>query len=497
MSVISKTKGKQIVKKIKDPIHFINHALGKKVWSKQKEICLSIKNHKKTTVKACHGVGKSFIAGNIILWFLFSHKNAIVLSTAPTWRQVEKLVWKEIRNSYTNALIPLGGELAPKSPELQIVQDQWYAAGISTNDPDKFQGFHEENVLVVVDEAAGVDRKIFEGIEGIISTMGAKLLLIGNPTNVDGEFYESFKDESYNKITISAFDSPNFKQCKITLDDIKNGEWEDKFNNTIEEKGNLIAPKMISPDWVYDKYCKWGESSPLFQSKVLGIFPEQATDSLIPIHWIDLAVERWYEHNKNFKLSKYKSMGVDVAEFGTDEAVVALQNSYYVFELKTYQNIGVMEYAKMIMMEAEIFKPNAINIDTIGIGTGVEGRIREDGKWKTNRVNVAESPGGNDAEERDVFLNKRSQLFWYLRELFNPNLSENPYPICIPPDDLLISDLSNIKYKINSKAKIQIEAKADFKKRMGRSPDRGDALMLAFAPQAFLDDINEMIANIR
>ncbi|HHW15378.1 MAG TPA: hypothetical protein GXX28_10680, partial [Firmicutes bacterium] len=155
--MIDRERAREAVRRFRrDPVWFVRSVLGAEPWAKQAEILEAVRDHPRVAVRSCHGVGKSFTAGQVILWFLYSFMPSIVLSTAPTWRQVEKLVWKEVRASYRRARVPLGGNLLPKRPEIQIVQDQWYAVGLSTNYPDRFQGFHEENILVVVDEAAGV-----------------------------------------------------------------------------------------------------------------------------------------------------------------------------------------------------------------------------------------------------------------------------------------------------------------------------------------------------
>jgi phage terminase large subunit len=153
-----------------EPVWWVNKALGARLWLSQAEILESIKENERTSARSCHGIGKSYLAGNATLWFLYTFPYSIVLTTAPTFRQVEKLIWKEIRSSIRRSKIYLGGDLAKKSPELQIVQDEWVALGLSTNQPERFQGFHARHILVIVDEAAGVKEDIFEAIEGVLTS---------------------------------------------------------------------------------------------------------------------------------------------------------------------------------------------------------------------------------------------------------------------------------------------------------------------------------------
>ena len=179
---LSKEQRKQIRERApQDPVWWISRILGAILWPVQQTIINSVRDNPRTSARSCHGIGKSFLAGNTALWFLYTFPYSIILTTAPTWRQVEKLVWKEIRSSIRKSKIDLGGELAKKSPELQIVQDEWVALGISTNQPDRFQGFHAKHVLVIVDEAAGVKEDIFEAIEGVLTSGHWQAPAIGQP----------------------------------------------------------------------------------------------------------------------------------------------------------------------------------------------------------------------------------------------------------------------------------------------------------------------------
>jgi len=465
--MINKAQAKLIAKRLQsDPVWFVSKVLGVELWGKQIEILEAVRDYPRTAVRSCHGAGKSFIAGQVILWFLYSFCPSIVLSTAPTWRQVEKLIWKEVRSSYRRSKVPLGGNLLPKSPELQIVQDEWYAAGLSTKDPDKFQGYHEKNILLVVDEAAGVPENIFEAAEGILTSSNARLLLLGNPTQVSGTFYSAFKGQGYNTIAISAFDTPNFTAFGITEEDITNGTWPEKIT------GPLLNPKLITPEWVADKYKRWGPNSPAYQARVRGQFPEEGEDTLIPLAWVEASMERWEEASEG----KPVEIGVDVARFGGDKSVIAVRRGSKVLPLEVYAKQDTMETAGHVIRARNQYGAEKLKIDVIGVGAGVVDRLKEQG-YPVVGINVADK-----ATDPEQFVNLRSELWWNLRERLDPNLATNPDPVALPPDDELLADLSGAKYKIDSRGRIKLESKDDMKKRLGRSPDRGDAVVLAFAP---------------
>lgn len=452
-----------------DPAWWCEHVLRVKPWSKQVEILEAVRDNPRTAVRSCHGVGKSFTAGQVVLWFLNAFAPSIVLSTAPTWRQVEKLIWKEIRASHARARSagrPLGGNLLPASPELQIVRDQWYAAGLSTNDPDRFQGYHEEHILVVVDEAAGVPEDIFEAIEGVLTSEHSRLLLLGNPTAIGGTFHRAFRGAGYRTIHIGAFDTPNFTAFGITEQDFRDNAWEARIT------GSLPNPKLITPSWAYDKFMTWGPESPAYQARVLGNFPAAGDDTLIPIAWVEAAMERWADAAPGEPVE----IGCDVARYGSDDTVIAIRRGRRVEPLLAYSQKDTMETAGLVRAAHREARAAEVKVDVIGIGAGVVDRLKEQ-QCPVTGINVAEA-----AREPERFRNLRSELWWSLREMLDPNPRMNPGPIALPPDDALLADLTNIKYRINSRGQVEAESKDEIKKRLGRSPDRGDAVVLAFAP---------------
>lgn len=449
------------ITQVQDPSYFTEKILNKQLWPIQAEILHSVQSNMRTAVRSCHGIGKTFTAAVCILWFLYTHPKAIVLSTAPTWRQVEKLIWKEIRSAYREAVIPLGGNLMPKTPELHLIHDEWYAAGLSTNEPDRFQGFHEEHILVIVDEAAGVNLEIYEAIEGILTSSGARLLLIGNPTAIGTPFYDAFtKEIGYKTFHISAFDTPNFTAYGISPEDIANDTWQYKVKE-------IPYPRLITPQWVADRYKAWGEQSAPYQVRVMGNFPQQGEDTLIPLLWIELAMERWEETAGGESVQ----LGVDVAAYGSDKTVIAVRKGSKITELHVYSQKNTRETAGLVIQHAKDNSTKRITVDEIGIGRGVVDSLEEEG-YSDVGVNVAEK--STDAER---YHNLRAELWWNLRELLNPEKE----PIALPPDDELLSELASVKYKVDARGAIQIESKEDMKKRLGHSPDRADAVVLAFS----------------
>lgn len=442
-----------------DPAWWVRTVLGDRPWARQVEILEALKTDQEVAVASCHGAGKSFIAARAVLWFLCAYQPAIVLSTAPSMRQVRGILWKEIRLAHQRAKVPLGGTMLTQ--ELRF-NDDWWALGFTAPeyDPDKFQGFHEQHVLVVADEACGISNPIFEGIDAVLSNEHARLLMIGNPTEPSGRFGQSFKTADVRKIRISAFDTPNFTSFGITREDIASRAWEAKIGGR-----PLPYPKLVTPAWVAKRYQRWGPTSSLYLSRVEAQFPEAGTDTLIPLAWVEAAQQR------NLQPGKPVELGVDVARFGDDETVIALRRGSVVRVYETASKQDTMQTAGRAKRARVDTLATAVKVDVVGVGGGVVDRLKEQGE-PVSGVNVGE--GARDSER---FVNRRAELYWGLRERFETGDIDLD-----PTDDELAAQLCSIRFRVNSRGQIVIESKEDAKKRGISSPDRADAVMLAFAP---------------
>ena len=161
------------------PVLFAREVLGVDLWSKQEEVLEAVRDHRRVAVKSGNGLGKGFSASVAILWYLVCNDPAVVLSTAPTFRQIRHVLWREVHRQYHRSRYSLGGKLLDTRLEMSEGQ---FALGLSADSYEEFQGFHSPNMLIVVDEAEGVEETIYEAIEAVMTSENCKLLLIGNPT---------------------------------------------------------------------------------------------------------------------------------------------------------------------------------------------------------------------------------------------------------------------------------------------------------------------------
>jgi phage terminase large subunit len=128
---------------VRDPVLFANQFLGVSLWDREAEILQSIKDHRRTAVKACHGVGKTFTLAIAALWWLARYREGIVLTTSPTQRQVRTQLWSEIHRAVERARVPYP---KLKTTELKFRDDNNFAIGFSTNQGENFQGYHGKRV---------------------------------------------------------------------------------------------------------------------------------------------------------------------------------------------------------------------------------------------------------------------------------------------------------------------------------------------------------------
>ena len=429
-----------------DPLFFSEHVIGgEQPWEKQIEIMLSVRDNPRTAVPSGFSVGKTWIAGRTALWFLYSFPNSLVVTTAPTARQVEHILWAEIRRQHHQSVTPLGGEILKAMIK---ISDDWFAIGLSTDEPDRFQGFHSAHLLLIFDEAAGVDKAIWDIAQGQLAGSHARWLAIGNPVAPSGPFYDACKNSSWNTIPISCTDSPNAKEDKI------------------------IFPKLVTPQWIQDREAEWGKESPLYQTKVLGQFPTASEYGLIPLDWI-------FKANQRAKTmaainSEDIKIGIDVARSGADSTVFIFRKGSFLKDIEAYRNLNVMEVVGRLIQFVEKYNVpyEDVFVDEIGIGAGVVDRLHEQRRY-VQGVNF-----GRAARDPDDFRNIRAECYWRVREALNP---ESQNPLAIPKRfGRLASELAAIEWTTTSTGKTQIESKEEIKKRLGYSPDYADALALSF-----------------
>ena len=464
-----------------DPVFYIEHVLGEKPWSIQCEIAESVRLNKRTAVKSSHGIGKSFIAGRLTVWFLQNFANSVVLTTAPSFIQVQDILWKEVRLAWGKANKGIvNGRLLDGQPRLEV-DKTWFAHGFATDDPDNFQGTHGPHVLIIFDESCGISPKIWESLDGNMSSEHVRFLAIGNPIDPSNPFFDECSSPNTKVITVSAFDTPNFTTYGITDGDILAGTWREKLT------GPLPYPELVTPEWAAQALEKHGHESAYYQSRVLGEFPQQSTDSLIWMSWITKA--KHLNAQKAPGAVTQVNVGVDVARTGEDETVISAfawhGDTPRQVLLRTATQQDTEATADQCLQAAHDLHeqyPKAtvsVRVDADGLGAGVYDklkRVRREQPAKHQWLKVREIRNGAKARNTEAFLNARAEMWWATRTLFEEGR------LGIMDDAVQESQLVGIKFRHTpGRDQVQIERKDEMKKRGLKSPDRADAMMMALA----------------
>jgi phage terminase large subunit len=488
------------------PHLFVKDVLGCKTWQMQDEIVKSVFKYKITAVKTCNAVGKSYIAARIVLTYLMLYPGSIVVTTAPTWRQVTDVLWREIATAAKMSKFKLTTKEVNQAG--LTLDTDWYAVGLSTKRPENFFGYHADNILVVVDEAGGVEEAIFKGVAAITPNINARVLLIGNPTTPGGTFYDMFTKPELgaNCFTISAFDTPNFTANNIkTLEDLLAiftpplGVKQADHNTAMQKKLKMPFPNLIDPSVVYGRYFEWGTDSPAWESLIMGEFPSQADQALIPTNLVTMAMNMYgtdKDGNSYADMSGWRvplgppNYGQDMARFGSDASVNFKRMGGWVDEPVCWSKCDLMESAKRIMVIIQndvLNEAMQFNIDDTGNGGGTTDRLREMSSDVYHSGEPAHQYGLNaynfsskefmSEPDKVKFHDITSMLYWNLRQQFYNKA------IALHYDKELFDQLVGRRWSIVPGGKIKVESKDEYKKRTGgKSPDKSDALALCFAP---------------
>ncbi len=409
-------------------------------YSKQTETLEQMKAHRRVSVVGCNGSGKDWAAARIVLWWIETRAQSKAIVTGPTQRQVEEVVWREMRIAYALAGRQLSGKMHASR---YIVNDQRFALGFATDHPYNLQGFHSPELLVVVTEAHAVAQGHLDALKRLNPK---RLLLTGNPLSLSGEFYDSHHSKSalYARVAISAFDTPNL----------------------LEGRPDAV-PGMMTPEDVEERLRDWGEDDSRYVMGVLGQFPESLDDSLVSRTAVDEAVERWSAPVEDPE-SALRTLGVDVARFGNDKTVLCLRQGARVESFTVFQGIDTMRAAGAVNEVVRSREVDAVFVDEAGVGGGVVDRLKELG------APVIGVQVGGRARLRDRFEDLRAEIFWELRR----RITERD--IALPDDPELVGQLLSLRYQTSSGGRIRLMSKNVLRRSGLPSPDKADALALAF-----------------
>jgi len=425
----------------------------------QKAVFADVVTDNRVSVKSGQGVGKTAATAIIVLWFLTCFPYPRIVATAPTKQQLNDVLWSEV------------AKWQEKSPVLKRIlkwtktyiymkgyEKRWFAVARTATKPENMQGFHEDNMLFIVDEASGVADAIMEAILGTLSGENNKLLMLGNPTKTSGVFYDSHtRDRSLYK-------------CHTV-----NSETVSRVN-----KANIEGLKR-----------KYGENSNVVRVRVYGEFPMQEDDVFIPLSLIEKSIMTDFdEDEKVFQID----IGCDVARFGDDKTVIGYRVGRKAEIYKKFHGQDTMKTAKMVanlglelMEKHKHIKCIPIKVDDGGVGGGVVDKLRElkrDYPKRYSWMMIVPVHFGMPIKHK-YYSDTTTYMMSVVRDLIS-DVDEDGNPkeveLILPNDSDLVGQLSCRKYDFKGNGKQYVESKKDMKERGLTSPDEADCILLVCLP---------------
>jgi hypothetical protein len=440
------------------PVAWAGECLDVKLSGYQAEVLDALPVEHRVAVKGPHGLGKSFMGAVLVNWFATTRDLAGVdwkiITTASAWRHLEVYLWPEIHRWANKIDFETLGR-APFNPrtellDLRLKLANGAATAVASNQPERIEGAHAAELLYLLDEAKIVPPATWDSIEGAFSNAGpdtpdnAYAFAMSTPGPPAGRFYDIHRR------------APGYQ------------DWWTR-SVTLEE---AIRAGRISRAWAQQRLLQWGADSAVYHNRVLGNFHASDEDSVIPLAWLEAAIERWHVWDRAGRPEQNGPWwtGVDVGR-GGDESVLARRDGFVV-TLVGNRRRDTMSTASLVQGE-----PGRAIVDAVGVGAGVYDRLRETGDRPLAYVGSGKTTH-RDRSGKFGFVNVRSAAYWNLRELLDPDTDP---VLALPPDELMISDLTTPTWEITSGAppKYKIMTKEDVVAKLGRSSDRGDAIAMA------------------
>lgn len=389
-------------------------------------------------VASGHGIGKTALIAWIILWFISTRQFPQIVVTAGKREQLSTKTWRELAKWQKLAINGNWFIWTATKLEHCLSPETWSAQAIawSKNAPENFAGTHEEDVLVIYDEASAIDDVIWETTDGAMTTPGAIWVAFGNPTKTTGRFAQCFG--KFRALW----------RC-----------WN------IDSRTAKMANRRLLDLWVE----MYGEDSDFVRVRVRGQFPRAGDLQFISSEDVAAAKLRRARGQENYG----KVLSVDVARHGMDQTVFCYRQGRKVLPFKKFRIPDTMQVAALVAEAINEWKPDVVFVDATGLGWGVVDRLHQMG---FNQVIGVQT--GERANQPERFFNRRAELWYHMRAWIQDGGS-------LPDDQELEDELTAIEYGFDPKNRYVLESKDDLRARDMPSPDTADALALSFhAPVA-------------
>lgn len=485
-----------------DPVGFTEQVLNETLTNDIKSVMESVRDYEVTIARSANSIGKTFSAGRLAVWFYKVYPDAQVYTTAaPPYENLQRLLWGEI-----GSVVKQHPDLfkddniktmhVARGPKSFITGVAIPTTGTAAEREAKFSGKHSGHLLFIVDEGDAVPDEVYRGIESCMSGGHVRLLIMFNPKVRSGPVWIKERDSLANVIELSAFDHPNVVEGKevipggcVSREKVvgRLNRWsrplagdEQPDEECFRVPEYLVGTTALAPNGTQylplpSGWRKITDSALSYM--VLGLYPAAGSNQLISLASVNAARSRWDAYVAQFgevpPIGVEPLMGLDVADQGDDANVACLRHGGFVPRLSVWRGMdphATGTKAKSLYDERGVTRAF---VDGTGVGAGVAPHMSSLG---ANAYRVMVGSGATKRIEQGEFAQLRDQLWWAAREW----LRTDPGAM-LPPDELLMEDLLTPTYKV--KKKIKVMEKDTMRSILKRSPDRGDAFCLTFAPE--------------
>lgn len=450
-----------------DPVAFARECIewkpGEFLTDYQEDIMALLSQHRRLAVRGPHGLGKTTTAAILILWFALTREaeriDWKIITTAGAWRQLDMFLWPEVRKWITRLKWDQVGrrpfKVDVEQMKLSIVLVHGAASAVAATNHTYIEGAHADSLFYIFDESKAIPPDIFDAAEGAFS--GARkdglpeafALMSSTPGEPAGRFYDVHARKP-------GYEDWHVRHVKV---------------HEARDAGRLAQ------DWIDSRRNQWGEDSALFHNRVLGEFHSSESDGVIPLAWVEAAHERWHTWNNAGRPVQpgVDTIGIDVARGGKDRTVIAHRQGPIVSHFDEHNVASTVKVAALAQLASD-FNQDRFVVDVIGVGAGVFDTLSAAGREVT-AFSASNKSGMRDRTGNWGFLNARAAAWWTLRDLLDPS-QPGGAELALPPEDTLTADLVAPKWTVTAGNRIQIESKDDIRKRIGRSTDAADAVIM-------------------
>lgn len=407
------------------------------------------------TIRSCHGTGKTQWLGLAAhAWNFVTY--GTVAATAPKEDQILRRLFPRYRRAMRDADDSYKRRINVLGKSVQIGGDpDWGILAETASDPDNLAGYHDNPQFFIVDEASAKRLDpMFPVIEGALTTPGSVSVEIGNPTRMNGEFYDHHCKRGVREM---------YYRMHLTRED---------------------APHLVTQKWLDGLISRYGKDSPIVKVRGLGEFASLDDSVLIPLDMIDEAFDTVFDPDGSLPI---KRISVDVSDGGGDDTVYTVGEHYDSFMQVLKQKGGnnyepgkaTMKIVKDSIALFEAFEcdkqKDEFVVDANGVGAGVASRLDELGYI------VIRHMGGENSDKPGKWRNRRVQNHIAMYEYYRDGRI-GFLPQAVDDEEELRAQLLMIKRRDDDYRRYEddIEDKKKVKQENMASPDRVDSLSMQF-----------------